>query len=232
VINNTTSIANNLNNLRRQISAHELTYHRQPGSVSLLAVSKRKPVADIRQAIAAGQRAFGENYVDEAVTKILEIADDTLEWHYIGAIQSRKTAQIAKHFSWAHGVDRLKIANRLSEHRPDHLPPLNVCLQLNLDNEASKAGIGLQQLPELAAACSELSGIRLRGLMAIPAPRTEFDTQRELFAQVREALATLTQTIPQLDTLSMGMSADLQAAIAEGASIVRIGTAIFGLRES
>lgn len=218
--------------VRLQIARFEEQYERRAGSVQLLAVSKKKPVSAIHAAMAAGQTAFGENYVDEGVEKIREIDDSSLVWHYIGAIQSRKTALIAEHFHWAHGVDRLKIARRLAEQRPAHLPDLNICLQINLDNEPTKAGITLEELPELAAQCSTLSGIKLRGLMAIPAPRKLLSEQREVLSRLSTALQSLQSDHPDLDTLSMGMSADMEAAIAEGATMVRVGTAIFGARDS
>ena len=198
----------------------------------LLAVSKKKPLSAIQEAIIAGQRDFGENYVDEGVAKILEIDDASLIWHFIGAIQSRKTSQIAEHFHWAHGIDRLKIVRRLSEQRPDHLPPLNICLQVNLDNEVSKAGVAIDDVAELAAQCATLPNLRLRGLMAIPAPRETLEAQRKVLARLSNAMQLLKVDHPSLDTLSMGMSADMQAAIAEGATIVRVGTAIFGARDN
>ncbi len=224
-------IATALKSVKAHVLKHEAQYRKTSENVQLLAVSKKKPVGDILQAVAAGQRAFGENYVDEAVEKILQINDTSLSWHFIGAIQSRKTALIAEHFQWAHGVDRLKVAKRLSEQRPEHLPPLNICLQINVDNEASKAGISINELPELAAHCSSLKGLKLRGLMAIPTPHDAMSEQRIAFAQLRLALESLQTTYPELDTLSMGMSADMEAAIAEGSTMVRIGTAIFGARE-
>ncbi len=226
------NIATALKSVKALVLEHEARYRNTSEKVQLLAVSKKKPASDILQAVAAGQRAFGENYVDEGVEKILEINDASLSWHYIGAIQSRKTALIAEHFQWAHGVDRLKVATRLSEQRPKHLPPLNICLQINVDNEASKAGIPMAELPELADQCSSLPGLKLRGLMAIPTPRDAMSEQRTAFAQLRHALENLQDTHPELDTLSMGMSADMEAAIAEGSTLVRIGTAIFGARES
>jgi len=215
-----------------QIAQFEQTYKRRPGEVQLLAVSKKKPASAIRAAIAAGQKAFGENYVEEGVEKIRDIDDPTLIWHFIGAIQSRKTALIAEHFHWAHGVDRLKVARRLAEQRPSHLPALNICLQVNLDNEPSKAGVALDEVAELAAQCTSLDGIRLRGLMAIPAPREVLSEQREVLGRLREALQQLQVEHPGMDTLSMGMSADMEAAVAEGATIVRVGTAIFGARDA
>lgn len=228
----TLDITSTLRSVRTQISEHEVRYERTHDSVQLLAVSKKKPASAVIAAAGAGQVAFGENYVDEGVAKILEINNPALIWHYIGAIQSRKTALIAEHFQWAHGVDRLKIAKRLAEQRPEQLPPLNICLQVNLDNEASKAGISVEELPELAAQCATLTGITLRGLMAIPAPRQRLDEQRAVLARLRLCLESLQQHQPELDTLSMGMSGDMEAAIAEGATIVRVGTAIFGARDS
>lgn len=228
----TLNIQAELANVVAQISHFEKQYERETGSVQLLAVSKKKPASAIRSAIDAGQKAFGENYVDEGVGKILEIDDPSLTWHYIGAIQSRKTTLIAEHFHWAHGVDRLKIARRLAEQRPAHLPDLNICLQVNLDNETSKAGVPLEEVTELAAQCASLEGIKLRGLMAIPAPRVLLSEQREVLSQLRTALQALQSDHPDLDTLSMGMSADMEAAIAEGATMVRVGTAIFGARDN
>lgn len=229
---NTVEIAQALTTVRSQIKDFEQQYRREANSVLLLAVSKKKPASAVREAISAGQQDFGENYVDEGVAKILEIGDSSLNWHFIGAIQSRKTTQIAEHFNWAHGIDRLKIARRLSEQRPTHLPPLNICLQVNLDNEASKSGIALEDIAELAAQCATLANLRLRGLMAIPAPRETLEAQREVLARLRNAMEQLQAVYPSMDTLSMGMSADMQAAIAEGATIVRVGTAIFGVRDS
>jgi pyridoxal phosphate enzyme (YggS family) len=203
--------------------------------VSLLAVSKTKPAAEVRQAAAAGQVAFGENYLQEALEKIEALADlPDLEWHFIGPIQSNKTRAIAEHFQWVHSVDRLKIARRLSDHRPDTLPPLNVCLQLNVDSEDSKSGCHLEDLPELATAVSELPGLKLRGLMAIPDPNQPEDSLRNSFRALATALEQLNrQPGPRapLDTLSMGMSGDLELAIAEGATLVRVGTALFGARD-
>ena len=225
------NIESAISTTRSQIQRLELQYQRQPGSVELLAVSKKKPISDIRIAIAAGQRAFGENYVSEAIEKIREIDDPSITWHFIGSIQSRKTTHIAEHFHWAHGVDRIKIATRLSEQRPADLPPLEICLQVNLDNESSKSGVAPNELAELADQCAMLKGVRLRGLMAIPAPRENLREQREVFEKLHACLRELQQAHTSMDTLSMGMSADLEAAIAEGATIVRIGTAIFGARD-
>lgn len=227
----THSIATAIQHIKDELRSQEHRYGREPGSVQLLAVSKRKPVSAIREAIDAGQRAFGENYVDEALEKINAIPDKDIHWHFIGAIQSRKCTDIARHFHWAHGVDRLKVATRLSSARPAELPPLNVCLQVNLDDEPGKAGVSIEQLPELAQQCASLPGICIRGLMAIPAPRTQLDEQRAVFARLSQALSDLQSQWPEMDTLSMGMSADMEAAVAQGATIVRIGTALFGTRE-
>ena len=229
---NNPGVATALQNVRSEIATFESRYQRDSGSVRLLAVSKKKPVSAIREAITAGQTEFGENYVDEGVAKIQQINDSELIWHFIGAIQSRKTSQIAEHFHWAHGVDRIKVARRLAEQRPQGKPALNICLQINLDNETSKAGIALDELPQLAQQCSELEGINLRGLMAIPAPRETLQEQRSVLARLRVAMESLQANYPSLDTLSMGMSNDMEAAIAEGATVVRVGTAIFGARDS
>lgn len=229
-------ISARLHQVTQSIRDFEARYGRELGSVELLAVSKTKPVAAIREAMDAGQLSFGENYVAEGLEKIQQIGHNTadgsaLTWHFIGAIQSRKTRDIANHFDWAHGVDRLKVATRLSQARIDaEKPPLNVCLQVALDDEAGKAGIDAAALPELAQAVAQLPGLHLRGLMAIPAPRQQFSEQREVFARLAKLFKSLRDEHPQLDTLSCGMSGDLEAAVAEGASIVRVGTAIFGAR--
>lgn len=228
---NTSQIAASLSVVKADIRRFEEKHGRTPGSVQLLAVSKRKPVSSIREAIQAGQRAFGENYADEAEGKIASLNAHDIEWHFIGAIQSRKTAIIAEKFDWAHGVDRFKVARRLSDQRPEHLSPLNICLQVNLDNEPGKAGVDLSQVSELAEQCVELAGIRVCGLMAIPRPRSEFDEQRKAFAKLRQCQESLAQQFDSMTTLSIGMSGDMEAAIAEGATVVRVGTAIFGARE-
>ena len=180
---------------------------------------------------AEGIEDFGENYVQEALDKMAQLEDLPLCWHFIGPIQSNKTRAIAENFHWVHSIDRLKIARRLSEQRPEDKPPLQVCLQVNISAEASKAGVPLPALPDLARQVAALPRLRLRGLMAIPAPATEFEQQREPFAALRLALESLQAGLPELDTLSMGMSADLEAAICEGATLIRIGTALFGPRE-
>jgi pyridoxal phosphate enzyme (YggS family) len=221
-------IAANISTLGARISAAAHAVQRDPASVGLLAVSKTKPADDLREAYAAGLRDFGENYLQEALGKQAELADLPLCWHFIGPIQSNKTRAIAENFAWVHSVDRLKIAQRLSEQRPDSLPPLNICIQVNVSGEASKSGCTSADLPALAAAISALPRLQLRGLMAIPEPTDDSAEQNAAFASVRELQASL--NLP-LDTLSMGMSHDLEAAIAQGATWVRIGTALFGARD-
>ncbi|MWJ27806.1 YggS family pyridoxal phosphate-dependent enzyme [Halomonas sp. ZH2S] len=201
----------------------------------LLAVSKTKPAELIRQAWQLGQREFGENYLQEALEKQTQLADlDDIVWHFIGPLQSNKTRAVAEHFAWVHSVDREKIARRLNEQRPENLPPLNVCLQVNISAEPSKSGVSLEALPALAREVASLPNLRLRGLMAIPAPADSLAEQRQPFARLRHALEQLQQALPEtpLDTLSMGMSDDLEAAVQEGATLVRLGTAIFGARET
>jgi pyridoxal phosphate enzyme (YggS family) len=225
------NVEKNLAEIHARIANAAKAAGRDPDSVLLLAVSKKKPASDIREAYRCGQIDFGENYLQEALQKMQELDDLDICWHFIGAIQSNKTRNIAEAFDWAHCVDRLKIARRLSEQRPSAMPPLNVCIQINLDDEASKAGIDLSELPELARAVSALPGIRLRGLMTIPAPREDFDEQRRAFSRMGEALQLLRDQGIECDTLSMGMTQDMEAAIAEGSTLVRIGTAIFGERQ-
>lgn len=224
-----TGIEHNLRVVRDRIEQAAQAYARK--APSLLAVSKGHPESAIRRAFAAGQYEFGESYLQEALAKIGATRDLPIVWHYIGPIQSNKTAAIAEHFSWVHGIDRLKIAERLSAARPDNLAPLNVCIQINSSGETSKSGVAPAQLAPLARAVATLPRLRLRGLMAIPAPTTDVNIQRGSFRGVREQFDALCLTGLALDTLSMGMSEDLEAAIAEGATIVRIGTAIFGLRD-
>ncbi|MFT6101690.1 MAG: pyridoxal phosphate enzyme (YggS family) [Granulosicoccus sp.] len=204
-------------------------YHRASSDITLLAVSKTKPASAIADFYHAGQRAFGENYLQEAREKQQKLADLDIEWHFIGPIQSNKTKDIAEHFDWAHSVDRLKIATRLSQQRPSHLPPLNICIQVNIDEEPTKSGATLKELPALVEAISRLPQITLRGLMAIPAKKDDITQQRAAFAKLAQANRDLA-TITPLDTLSMGMSGDMEAAIAEGATIVRVGSALFGAR--
>ncbi|MBA1230242.1 YggS family pyridoxal phosphate-dependent enzyme [Pseudomonas viridiflava] len=222
------TIAANISTLEQRIRTASLAVQRDPASVGLLAVSKTKPSSALREAYAAGLRDFGENYLQEALGKQAELADLPLCWHFIGPIQSNKTRAIAEHFDWVHSVDRLKIAQRLSEQRPENLEPLNICIQVNVSGEASKSGCTPEDLPALAAAISDLPRLRLRGLMAIPEPTEDKTEQEAAFAAVRTLQDEL--NVP-LDTLSMGMSHDLEAAIAQGATWVRIGTALFGARD-
>ncbi|MGW8463553.1 YggS family pyridoxal phosphate-dependent enzyme [Pseudomonas sp. CLCA07] len=222
------TIADNIAQVSSRIRAAALAAQRDEHSVQLLAVSKTKPAEALREAYAAGLRDFGENYLQEALGKQLELADLPLIWHFIGPIQSNKTRAIAEHFAWVHSVDRLKIAQRLSEQRPADLPPLNICIQVNVSGEASKSGCTPADLPALANAISELPRLTLRGLMAIPEPTDDRAEQDAAFAAVQNLQASL--NLP-LDTLSMGMSHDLESAIAQGATWVRIGTALFGARD-
>ncbi|BBP67580.1 MULTISPECIES: YggS family pyridoxal phosphate-dependent enzyme [Pseudomonas] len=222
------TIADNIAQVRSRIRAAEQAAQRAEQSVQLLAVSKTKPAQALREAYAAGLRDFGENYLQEALGKQAELTDLPLIWHFIGPIQSNKTRAIAEHFDWVHSVDRLKIAQRLSEQRPDGLPPLNICIQVNVSGEASKSGCTPADLPALAAAIDALPRLKLRGLMAIPEPTEERTAQDAAFGAVQRLQASL--QLP-LDTLSMGMSHDLESAIAQGATWVRIGTALFGARD-
>jgi pyridoxal phosphate enzyme (YggS family) len=199
-------------------------------TVKLLAVSKTWPADAIRAAYDAGQRAFGESYVREALQKINALHDLAIEWHFIGPIQSNKTRPVAEAFAWVHSVDRLKIAQRLADARPNELAPLNICLQVNISGEASKGGVDPAEAIPLAHALATLPRLRLRGLMAIPEPSENYALQRSRFSQLRVLLERMNQEGLQLDTLSMGMSHDLEAAIEEGATIVRVGSAIFGTR--
>lgn len=222
------TIAANISTLDTRIRAAAATAQRDPATIGLLAVSKTKPAAALREAYAAGLRDFGENYLQEALGKQAELADLPLCWHFIGPIQSNKTRAIAENFAWVHSVDRLKIAQRLSEQRPADLPPLNICIQVNVSGEASKSGCAPEDLPALATAISALPRLKLRGLMAIPEPTEDRVAQSAAFATVRNLQNSL--NLP-LDTLSMGMSHDLEAAIEQGATWVRIGTALFGARD-
>lgn len=226
------SFTQNLLVVRARIDAACTAAARPRTAVQLLAVSKTIATERIRVAAGAGQRCFGENYVQEALPKIAALTDLGLEWHHIGPIQSNKTADIAQCFDWAHGVERLKIAERLSAQRPLHLPPLNICLQVNVSGEASKSGCRPQ---DCAALCGEillLPGLRLRGLMALPAPATTAPDSRAAFRVLRLLFETLQAVAPGADTLSMGMSDDLESAIAEGATLVRVGSALFGARST
>ena len=222
------TIADNIDQVEARIRAAALAVQRDVTSVHLLAVSKTKPAAALREAYAAGLRNFGENYLQEARAKQVELADLPLCWHFIGPIQSNKTRDIAEHFAWVHSVDRLKIAQRLSQQRPNELPPLNICIQVNVSGEASKSGCTPTDLPALAEAINGLPRLKLRGLMAIPEPTDDRAEQDAAFAKVRELQHSLDMG---LDTLWMGMSHDLESAIAQGATWVRIGTALFGARD-
>jgi pyridoxal phosphate enzyme (YggS family) len=222
------TIEENIAKVGARIRAATQASARDSAGIGLLAVSKTKPAAAIRAACAAGLRDFGENYLQEALEKQLELSDLPLTWHFIGPIQSNKTRPIAEHFDWVHSVERLKIAQRLSEQRPADLPALNICLQVNVSGEASKSGCTPAELPALAAAVARLPRLKLRGLMAIPEPSADPAAQRAAFERVRALQDSLNL---DLDTLSMGMSHDLEAAIAAGATWVRIGTALFGERD-
>lgn len=222
------TIAENIANVLERIQRSAVGAGREPQEVTLIAVSKTRPASAIRDAWAAGVRHVGENYLQEALDKQAQLQELPLTWHFIGPIQSNKTKSIAEHFDWVHGVDRLKIARRLSEQRPANLPPLNICLQVNISREPSKSGVLPEDLAALAAEVAALPNLQLRGLMAIPAPALDSDGRRAPLRALREALEAL--HLP-LDTLSMGMSDDLTEAVQEGATQVRIGTALFGPRE-
>jgi len=228
------TIAGNLQAVEATIQVACEAAGRPRSTVQLLAVSKTFPAEAVLEAVAAGQRAFGENYLQEGVDKIAAVAkalpDTRLEWHFIGPIQSNKTRPIAASFDWVHTVERLKIAQRLSEQRPPELGPLNICLQVNISGEASKSGVTPDELPALAQAVAALPNLRLRGLMAIPEPQEDPELQRVPFARLRALAQDIVKSGIHLDTLSMGMSSDMRAAVLEGASIVRVGSAIFGAR--
>ena len=227
-------ISRNLQAVRERIDAAARAALRDPQDVHLLAVSKTFGADAVLEAAAAGQCAFGENYLQEALDKIAAVREAQpgllLEWHFIGPIQSNKTRPIAENFDWVHSVEREKIARRLSEQRPAHLPPLNVCLQVNISGEASKSGVAPEEVAALAREVAAMPNLKLRGLMAIPEPEEDIERQRAPLRRMRELFASLQAQGLALDTLSMGMSSDLEAAVAEGATIVRIGTAIFGQR--
>ena len=225
-----TTIASNLQAVRTAIEVAAKQSGRRLDDIKLLAVSKTFPESALRKAYQAGQHDFAENYVQEALDKIAALQDLAVTWHFIGPMQSNKTRAIAENFAWVHSVDRLKIAERLSEQRPANMPPLQLCLQVNISSEASKSGVASNEVAALANAIIRLPNLKLRGLMAIPAPSDDVATQRKGFAQLRQLRDQLNQQGLQLDTLSMGMSHDFASAIAEGATIVRIGTAIFGNR--
>jgi len=227
-----TTLKERLNAVEGRIAQACIEAGREPSSVTLLAVSKLHPAQAVREAAAAGQRAFGENYVQEGLDKLTALQDlrHLLEWHLIGPLQSNKTRAVAEAFDWVHSVDRLKIAQRLSDQRPHHLPPLNLCLQVNISGEASKSGLAPDEVAQVAQAVAALPRLRLRGLMAIPEPAQGVDAQRAPHRALRLLQARLIQQGLTLDTLSMGMSDDLEAAVAEGSTLVRVGTAIFGPR--
>lgn len=227
---NISSIAENLSLIREQIDSCAIENGRNTHSISLLAVSKTRPAEDLRTAYAEGQRDFGENYLQDAMDKIEALHDLEICWHFIGPMQSNKTRTVAEHFDWVHTVDRLKIAKRLSEQRPKGMPPLNICIQVNISEEESKSGCSPEEATKLAAEIIKLPNLKLRGLMAIPKATDNPSEQQQAFSRLRNLQEQLKSIEPSLDTLSMGMSGDMEAAIAEGATIVRIGTAIFGPR--
>ena len=227
-----TSIKQNLEQARLRIATAETQYNRSAGSTLLLAVSKTQPASAILTALEQQQFHFGENYLQEALDKIETLQQYPIVWHYIGAIQSNKTRPIAENFAWVHSVSSLKVAKRLSAQRPEKLPELNICLQFNVNDESSKSGATLAELSALANDIASLPRIKLRGLMAIPQKTETFEQQRAIFHTVQQAQQHLIESGHPLDTLSLGMSADLEAAIAEGSTMVRIGTAIFGPRKT
>lgn len=226
------NIAKNICQIKEKIDVCTKKYPGANKAVQLLAVSKTKSIELIKQAYEAGQTEFGENYLQEALVKISQLANTNINWHYIGSIQSNKTRDLANYFQWVDSVDRLKIARRLSEQRNPALAPLNICIQVNVDNEASKSGVSLDELPQLAQQVACLPHLKLRGLMAIPVQASTLQQQRAIFKPLHDAFLQLNASGLELDTLSMGMSNDMEAAIAEGATIVRIGTAIFGERKA
>lgn len=226
------TIDRNIQEVHRRIAVACAAAHRPVQSVTLVAVGKTFPADSVRAAHAAGERCFGENYVQEGLAKIAALADlrESIQWHLIGPLQANKTRAVAEAFDWVHTIDRLKIAERLSEQRPPQLPPLQLCLQVNISGEASKSGLAVDEVPGIARAVAALPRVRLRGLMAIPEPVADPAAQRVPHRRLRELLLALQRDGLALDTLSMGMTADLEAAIAEGATLVRVGTAIFGVR--
>ena len=224
------TIAQNIKTIRAQITELEKKYARQPNSVQLLAVSKTRPIEDIRASFTEDQHHFGENYLQDALSKIENISKQAIRWHFIGPIQSNKTRQIAENFNWVHTIDRLKIAQRLNDQRSPEQKPLNVCIQVNVSGENNKSGVKIEDALPLAKEINLLPHINLRGLMTIPAATNDFESQRHAFRLLRELKEEIQSQGIELDTLSMGMSNDMEAAIAEGSTMVRIGTAIFGQR--
>ena len=227
---NTATISNNTTKLLNRVRLAAKKSQHRPQDICIVAASKTRSAAAIRAAHANGIHNFGENYLQEALEKMGALVDLDLTWHFIGPIQSNKTRAIAENFDWVHSVERLKIARRLSEQRPPQLAPLQVCLQVNISGEASKSGASPEELPALVAEITKLPQLRLRGLMAIPAATTDEELQQRAFMEMRELLAQLQQYAPDMDTLSMGMSGDLEAAIAQGSNLIRVGTDIFGPR--
>jgi pyridoxal phosphate enzyme (YggS family) len=219
-----------VNHVRSRIRSAAIAAGRDPGSVTLVAVTKAKTAESVRLAATAGVTDFGENYLQEALAKMDRLADLNLRWHFIGGIQSNKTKALAERFHWVQSVDRLQIARRLSEQRPFHSEPLNVCIQVALIHESTKGGVAPEALPELAESIADLPRLKLRGLMCVPPPQPDAGAERAVFARLAAALQDLNARGLELDTLSMGMSADFESAIAEGATLVRIGTALFGER--
>ena len=225
-----TSIAHNLQTVRQKLSHAAEKSQRNPSDIILLAVSKTQPAQAIEEAYSQGQRHFGENYLQESLEKITQLSGLDIVWHFIGPLQSNKTRPIAENFSWVHSVDRLKIAQRLSAQRSKDSAPLNICIQVNISDESNKSGCSIQELPSLAAQISALPNIALRGLMAIPHATDDLEAQSQAFKEMKILLNALQSDHPEMDTLSMGMSGDMDTAIAQGSTIVRIGTAIFGQR--
>jgi pyridoxal phosphate enzyme (YggS family) len=223
-------ITTNLLNLKNQIHAAALKYHRAPESIQLIAVSKNQPISAIEIAYDAGQRAFGENYLQDALPKITALQHKKIEWHFIGALQSNKTKKVAEHFDWVHTVSDIKTAERLNSQRPESLPPLNICIQVNSSAAKNKSGVHANDAVSLALKCAELPRLRIRGLMTVPEAKNNFSEQQEEFKKLRLIWEQLRKDGLEVDTLSMGMSNDLEAAIAEGATMIRIGTKIFGDR--
>ena len=224
-------IPERLAHVQERIHRAAMAAGRSPGEIMLLAVSKTKPASDVAAAFGAGQRAFGENYLQDALPKIRTLADKDIEWHFIGRLQSNKCADISRHFTWVHGIDSLKHAEQLSSHRPAELPPLQVCIQVNLSGEVTKGGVDPAEVEALALKVARLPRLRLRGLMTMPDPNARTTSRDAAFAVLRGLLESLRASGLDVDTLSMGMSDDMEAAIREGATIVRIGTDIFGPRD-